>query len=98
MPHEHAVAIALVALDSPNEVSCSKFQMLQVPEFAQLGSVFRTTAPIELTEPETEYVVKVVKHIFEEHVVLQFNCTNTVNDQLLERECGPPTIMTILRK
>lgn len=61
--------------------------MLQVPQFAQLGKVFRTLPPVELTEPETEYVVKVVKHLFDNHVVFQFNCTNTVNDQLLEKVC-----------
>ena len=29
------------------------------------------------------YLVRVVKHIFKDHVVLQFNVTNTLNDQLL---------------
>lgn len=58
--------------------------MLQVPQFAHLGKVFRTLPPVALTEPETEYVVQVVKHVFDRHVVFQFNCTNTVNDQLLE--------------
>ncbi len=35
-------------------------------------------------ESETEYVVRCIKHVFPEHVVLQFDCTNTLNDQLLE--------------
>ena len=38
----------------------------------------------ELTEAEMEYMVACIKHIFPEHVVLQVNCTNTMNDQLLE--------------
>jgi coatomer protein complex subunit gamma len=29
-------------------------------------------------------VVECIKHIFPEHLVLQFDCTNTLNDQLLE--------------
>lgn len=36
------------------------------------------------TESETEYVVHCIKHVFPEHLVLQFDCTNTLNDQLLE--------------
>lgn len=39
---------------------------------------------MELTEAETEYAVNVVKHIFDKHVVFQYNCTNTIPEQLLE--------------
>lgn len=39
---------------------------------------------MELTEAETEYAVNAVKHIFDRHVVFQFNCTNTIPEQLLE--------------
>ena len=39
---------------------------------------------MELTEAETEYAVNVVKHIFDSHVVFQYNCTNTILEQLLE--------------
>jgi coatomer protein complex subunit gamma len=38
---------------------------------------------VELTE-ETEYEVNVVKHIYPAHIVLQFNCTNTIPEQRLE--------------
>ena len=41
--------------------------------------------PIELTESETEYVVTAVKHIFKEHVVFQFNVSNTISDTVLEQ-------------
>ena len=37
-----------------------------------------------LTESETEYGVSCIKHVFAEHVVLQFNLSNTLNDQKLE--------------
>ena len=37
-----------------------------------------------ISESETEYVVQCIKHIYPSHVVLQFDCTNTLNDQLLE--------------
>ena len=47
---------------------------------------------MELTEAETEYAVNVVKHIFNSHVVFQYNCTNTIPEQLLEN------VLTNLRK
>ncbi|KAL1203657.1 Coatomer subunit gamma [Cardamine amara subsp. amara] len=56
-----------------------------IPEFASFGKLFKSSSPVELTEAETEYSVNVVKHIFKSHVVFQYNCTNTVPDQLLER-------------
>jgi coatomer protein complex subunit gamma len=37
-----------------------------------------------LTESETEYVVQCVKHIFTNHVVLQFIVQNTIEDQRLD--------------
>jgi coatomer protein complex subunit gamma len=50
-----------------------------------LGPLFRSSQPVELTESETEYTVAVIKHVFPAHIVLQFDCTNTLADQLLER-------------
>lgn len=46
--------------------------------------VFQSSAPVELTEAETEYAVNVVKHIFDSHLVFRYNCTNTIPGQLLE--------------
>ncbi|KAL0348405.1 UNVERIFIED_CONTAM: Coatomer subunit gamma-2 [Sesamum angustifolium] len=40
-----------------------------IPEFASFGKLFKSSAPVELTEAETEYAVNVVKHIFDRHVV-----------------------------
>ncbi|KAJ0981913.1 hypothetical protein J5N97_010168 [Dioscorea zingiberensis] len=55
-----------------------------IPEFSSFGKLFKSSAPVELTEAETEYAVSVVKHIFDGHVVFQYNCTNTIPEQLLE--------------
>jgi coatomer protein complex subunit gamma len=49
------------------------------------SSPFQSSAPVELTEAETEYSVNVVKHIYDGHIVLQYNCTNTIPEQLLEQ-------------
>jgi coatomer protein complex subunit gamma len=56
----------------------------QVAEFANYGPLFHSARPVALTESETEYVVSCVRHMFSEHIVFQFDCTNTINDQLLE--------------
>eukprot|EP00753_Platysulcus_tardus_P015911 PLAT5336.5.p1 GENE.PLAT5336.5~~PLAT5336.5.p1 ORF type:complete len:910 (+),score=521.07 PLAT5336.5:27-2756(+) len=50
-----------------------------IPEFADLGRLFRSSAPVLLTELETEYVVTCTKHIFDEHVVFQFDVKNTLD-------------------
>jgi len=53
------------------------------PEVAKLGPLFKSSQPVELTESETEYVVQCIKHVFPNHLMLQFDCTNTLDDQLL---------------
>lgn len=42
-----------------------------VPSLASLGTLFKSSNPIELTESETEYVVSCIKHVLPEHVVFQ---------------------------
>ena len=54
-----------------------------IPELASLGRVFRSSAPSALSEDETEYVVRCVKHVMPEHIILQFLIQNTVEDQRL---------------
>lgn len=55
-----------------------------IPELAALGRAFRSSAPVMLTESETEYVVQCTKHIFPNHVVLQFSVQNTIEEQRLD--------------
>uniref|UniRef100_A0A803LDS6 Coatomer subunit gamma n=1 Tax=Chenopodium quinoa TaxID=63459 RepID=A0A803LDS6_CHEQI len=55
-----------------------------ISEFSSFGKLFKSSAPVELTEAETEYAVNVVKHVYDGHVVFQYNCTNTIPEQLLE--------------
>ncbi|KAG8534362.1 uncharacterized protein KY384_001207 [Bacidia gigantensis] len=58
--------------------------LLQIPELRAHGALLRSSQPVELTESETEYVVSVIKHIFKDHVVLQYEIKNTMTDTLLE--------------
>jgi coatomer protein complex subunit gamma len=58
-------------------------ELASIPQFAGLGTLVKSAATLMLTEAETEYVVRCIKHIFPEHVVLQFDVTNTLEDQVL---------------
>ncbi|CAL3968250.1 unnamed protein product [Diplocarpon coronariae] len=58
--------------------------LLQIPEMKSYGSLLKSSPVVELTESETEYVVSVVKHIFKEHIVLQYEVKNTLPDTVLE--------------
>ncbi|KMZ07035.1 coatomer subunit gamma isoform X3 [Drosophila simulans] len=62
----------------------SAARLAQLPGIQVLGPIHRSTAPIQLTESETEYTVQCIKHIFGQHVVFQFDCLNTLSDQILE--------------
>ncbi|ETE65302.1 Coatomer subunit gamma [Ophiophagus hannah] len=60
-------------------------QLAAIPEFQGLGPLFKSSSePEALTELETEYVIYCTKHTFSNHMVFQFDCTNTLNDQILE--------------
>lgn len=57
---------------------------MAIPEMKEFGSPLKSSPVVELTEAETEYVVKVIKHIFKEHIVLQYDITNTLDSVVLE--------------
>ena len=60
-----------------------------VPEFAAFGRLHRTLLPpVALTEDDTEYSVRCTRHLFADgRVVLQFDCANTIAEQVLEGVC-----------
>ena len=51
-------------------------------ELAALGQVFKSCDPVRLTEEDTEYTIFAVKHVYDAHLVIQFNCTNTISEQV----------------
>ncbi|EGX49031.1 hypothetical protein AOL_s00079g252 [Orbilia oligospora ATCC 24927] len=55
-----------------------------IPEIKALGQLLKSSRVVELTEAEMEYVVTSVKHIFKDHIVLQYNVKNTLTDSVLE--------------
>ncbi|KAK9907459.1 hypothetical protein WJX75_004057 [Coccomyxa subellipsoidea] len=74
------------AASKPEPVRASQYvdALRDIPELAHVGPLFKSAEPLLLTEEETEYNIAVVVHVFEAHVLLQFNCTNTVQEQVLE--------------
>jgi hypothetical protein len=59
-------------------------ELMQIPEMNEFGAVLKSSAMMELTEAETEYYVTVIKHIFKEHIVLQYEIKNTLPATVLE--------------
>ncbi|KAI9858753.1 MAG: coatomer subunit gamma [Vezdaea acicularis] len=59
-------------------------QLSSIPEIKAFGAILKSSPVVELTESETEYVVTAVKHVFKEHIVLQYDVENTVPTCVLE--------------
>lgn len=62
-------------------------KLSQVPYLTMIirdCSLLKSSPVFELTESETEYNVKCIKHTFADLLILQFDCINTLSDQLLE--------------
>ncbi|OMJ30220.1 Coatomer subunit gamma-2 [Smittium culicis] len=72
------------AATATNEEALSELK--SVHEFESFGDVLVSSqTSVELTEPETEYTVLLYKHIYPKHIVFQFRCTNTLNENKLEQ-------------
>lgn len=50
------------------------------PEFEKYGKCLWKTDAIDLTERDTEFVVSYFVNVFEKHIVIEFICTNTIED------------------
>ncbi len=58
-------------------------EMAQIPQLAALGKLWKSTMA-EASDKESDYVVTCVKHVFEKHIVFQFNFLSTLGDQFLK--------------
>ncbi|KAL6712654.1 coatomer subunit gamma [Coniothyrium glycines] len=58
-------------------------ELQKIPELAAYGGVLKSSDVEELTESESEYVVTAIKHIFKDHIVLQYQVKNTLPDTVL---------------
>lgn len=70
--------------NQPDVALCASAAINAIPELSALGRVFLSTQSVPLTEMEAEYVVHYIKHIFSNHVVLQFLVKNTLEDQSMQ--------------
>lgn len=87
-PKESKEPVVEIEIKRPVQMSLEEIyseQLAKIPGIERLGPLFKTTQPIDLTEAETEYRVRLLKHIYARHVILQFECVNTLSDQLLEQ-------------
>ena len=81
---EEPAATSKPAAPPPPTAAAYAEELNAIPELAELGELFKSVGPIDLVESETEYSITGVKHIFPDHVVFQFNCQNTIPEQVLE--------------
>ncbi len=79
-----AEAAAAPAPSVDAELEAARALVASTPQFAHFGPVHKSAPAVELTEAETEYAVACVKHVFAHHVVFQFKCANTIEEQVLE--------------
>ena len=56
----------------------------KLPQFVHVGQRFSSSKKVALSETGTEYEVSCLKHVFANHILLQFQLNNTLEDQLLE--------------
>lgn len=49
-----------------------------------LGDLLESTKPVALTDSVSDFVVQCIKHTYSNHLILQFDCKNTVRSMLLE--------------
>lgn len=72
--------------DGAEDLLATKYaeELATIPEIKDFGNIVNTSKAVPLTEPEAEFVVSGVKHLFANHVVLQFNITNTLTDVILD--------------
>lgn len=80
----------LVGADEPAgaapAVSTAAFakELNAIPELAELGDLFKSSKVVQLVESEAEYSVTCVKHTYTNHIVFQFDCGNTIPEQVVE--------------
>ncbi|KAI6910871.1 Coatomer, gamma subunit, partial [Hortaea werneckii] len=78
---------ANAAADAAKDVAAATQRYAQqlgaIPEFASYGPLLKSSGTVELTESETEYVVSAIKHLYKDHLVLQFEVKNTLADYVL---------------
>jgi len=83
----YEMEVAPVAVSGPASGNAFVNPYLQllasIPELKEKGQLIHSCPPVALTEPEAEYVVTCIRHVYSKHAVLQFNIENNIEDQAL---------------
>eukprot|EP01063_Lacrimia_lanifica_P005093 TRINITY_DN1290_c0_g1_i1.p1 TRINITY_DN1290_c0_g1~~TRINITY_DN1290_c0_g1_i1.p1 ORF type:complete len:892 (+),score=428.74 TRINITY_DN1290_c0_g1_i1:80-2677(+) len=74
------LAVAIAQEETENKWA---LEMATVPQFKKMGKPFKSSEPLALTEKDVEFVVSCVKHCFNDHFVLHFKVSNTMEDTSL---------------
>jgi len=59
-------------------------ELATLPQFESYGDLLHSSQAVELTETDTEFVVRAVKHVFKHHLVVQYDVCNTLKTLQLE--------------
>ncbi|KAG8348624.1 putative coatomer gamma subunit [Trypanosoma vivax] len=59
--------------------------LLKIEQLCELGEPCTSTEPVLLTDCDNEYVVKLIKHIYTAHIVLQYCVKNTMDNITLRQ-------------
>jgi len=69
--------------DVTTQSKASQSNLGSLPGLIEYGEIFKSSGEDDLTEDETEYKVKCLKHVFPRYVVFEFLCKNTIQEQKL---------------
>ncbi|ODQ63662.1 Coatomer, gamma subunit [Nadsonia fulvescens var. elongata DSM 6958] len=58
--------------------------LASIAQFTDYGKILNSSKIVQLSESETEFVVSAVKHLFKDHLVIQYDINNTLKDTILE--------------
>lgn len=59
-------------------------ELCALPEIGEYGELLHSSTVVDLTEQETEFVVKAIKHVFHKHIVVEYQIDNTLDEIILE--------------
>lgn len=73
----------LAAPSAPQQYNWLEEMEEALPQISELGKLLHTGPERKLTDDDMEYIVNTRAHVFEEHLVIQFNVTNNFDLDLV---------------
>ncbi|CBH18216.1 Coatomer subunit gamma [Trypanosoma equiperdum] len=66
-------------------ISEGRAKLLKIKQLQELGEPRASSEPVPLSDPDSEYFVTLIKHVYVAHVVLQFRVKNTMDSVVFRR-------------